>query len=188
MMWQYVNYYCKNDNYHLQRIVDNIIASNFPWISVKDYDEFYSMASGLLWDCEKTYNATKGAKFETFFIGCLKRKIKTKVTYMNRKKRNSGTQDISIYSLIDDESQQTIGDVMMAERDESDEISERTQKYIDGLTALQKKIALLIMQGYELKDIKRILKLSDRRFGTVYNRMKSYDKTKVLYEKEGEQQ
>lgn len=90
-MGQYVDYYCKDDNKELKKIVNQIIATKFNWIPQKDYDDLYSIASMVVWDCEKRFDPTKvrTEKFQSFLSACIQNKIKTYVTAMNRNKRTA---------------------------------------------------------------------------------------------------
>ena len=58
-MGQYVDFYCGNNNKELKKIVDPIIMIHFGWLAQKDYDDFYSIASQVVWDCEKRFNEEK---------------------------------------------------------------------------------------------------------------------------------
>lgn len=177
---KYLTYYGANNSEKLIQISDVIIGKHFPWLSQMYYDDFYSIADEVLWKCVQNFDGSKGAQFETYLINCLIKKFKSRVTYMNRKRRNSGNSEISLDALIDDESGATIGE-MIADKPPV-EISENTQQYLNNLSKTQRRVAEMIMSGFDTFSIKKELHLSDRRFNTVFQRMKSSDKTSIFYE------
>ena len=179
-MKSYIEFYCKNDCAELRKISDKIIMKEFGWLPQMLYDDFYSIALEVLWRCDNGFDDTKGAKFETYLVNCLNKKFRTRVTYINRKRRNNGVADLSFEQLINDEDKITIGD-MIADK-APDEISEKTQKYLDGLTKLQKRVAEMIMDGIDIQIIKNSLNLSDRRFNAIFQRMKAREKTVIFDE------
>lgn len=170
-MGKYVDYYCKNENNRLKKIVEKIIARRFPWMPYKDYDDYYSLAMTVVWDCERRYKKDKGATFETFLIGCLERKIKSRVTYSNRQKRSNGLSDLSIEKLIDDESNITLENMIAAPEEEV--LSANVEEYLDSLTRRQRQIAILTMKGCTPKDIQEILHINKRKYKEQWETMTS---------------
>ena len=162
----------------LEKIVKKILRSEFPFVPESEYNDFYSIAELVILDCAKKYNPEENAKFETYFINCLKNKIKTRITRMNRKKRNNGQPVLSIEKCIDEEEKMSLKDTIIAE--EKDDICSLTQRYLDLLTKTQKKIAELIMDGYDLKTIKQILNLTDKKFNVIYQQMNTGEKKELL--------
>lgn len=176
----YISYYGANNSQRLRQLSDVIINKQFPWLSQMYYDDFYSIAGDVLWKCVKNFDYTKGAQFETYLINCLIRKFKTQITYMNRKRRNNGGINVSLDALIDDESGMTIGETI-ADKPPV-EISENTQQYLNNLSKTQRRVAEMIMSGFDFFSIKKELHLSDRRFNTVFQRMKAREKTVIFDE------
>ena len=177
-MGYYVDYYCDNNSKRLRPIVDTIIKKNFGWLPQKEYDDMYSIADSAVWYCEENYNESKGKSFEKYLIDSLYRKIKTRITHINRKKRNCGIPEISIYQVLDEESGLTVGDIIEAKKD--DDIHPLVQKYIDSLTKKQRQVAELIVDGYDIQTIKKKLGLNDNRFKMIIQRMRSEDKVEPL--------
>lgn len=173
-MSTYSEYYCSNENKHLKKIVDRIISKDFPWLPQCEYDEFYSISGECVWYCERRFDEGKGIEFEKYLINSLKRKFKTRITQMNRKKRNNGIPNISLDSLINEESKETLVD-MIADESEK-EIHPLIQRYLDSLTSLQRKVAELIMEGCNSRNIREQLNLSDDKFNMICQRMKAGDK------------
>lgn len=177
---KYLTYYGSNNSEKLREISDTIIGKQFPWLLQMYYDDFYSIADEVLWKCLQNFDDSKGAQFETYLIGCLIRKFKSRITYMNRKRRNCGSSEISLDALIDDESGTTIGETI-ADKPPI-EISENTQQYLNSLSKIQRRVAEMIMSGFDFFSIKKELHLSDRRFNTVFQRMKAREKTVIFDE------
>ena len=59
--------------------------------------------------------------------------------------------------------------------------SENVIEYLDSLSEIPKKIAKLIMKGYESFDIKNILNITDKQYKDYWNVICSYDKKRILY-------
>ena len=58
-MGKYVTCYCGNNNQALISLVDRLIEKNFGWLPQMYYDDFYSIASKVVWDCERQYKKSK---------------------------------------------------------------------------------------------------------------------------------
>ena len=129
-MGQYVDFYCENENKELKKIVNPILTRRFAWIPQKDYDDFYSIASMVIWDCEQKFDGKKikTKKFKSFVSACIHNKIKTHITYMNRDKRMIKDEDgnplhnSSLDAPIDDENNSTLGDCLAADYDIEDDV------------------------------------------------------------------
>ncbi len=178
-MGQYVDYYCGNENERLKTIVSHIIKKKFGWLPEGYYDDFYSIAGEVVWKCEKNFDANKCQSFQTYLTSCLQRKIKSRITYINREKRGGGVYNISLDALVDDDSDTTLGELIPAQQKQSD-VSESAQEYLDSLSKKQREVADLLMAGYTPKEIKHILHLSDKRYDMLLQRMRSDEKVGVL--------
>ncbi len=86
-MGKYVDFYCKDYNKELKKIVNAMLQRDFGWIAQKDYDDFYSYAAQVVWECEESFDETKGISFHNYLLPCISRRIRTRITYMNRGKR-----------------------------------------------------------------------------------------------------
>lgn len=177
-MGKWIDYYCADNNRRLIKLVDKIVLKNFGWLPQKEYDDFYSIAGQVVWNCEQNFDDSKGAKFETHLTNCLQRKFKSRITYMNRKKRHSGIPELSIEKLIDSEGDASGENILIAKPE--DELSPETQRYLDSLTKTQRRVAELIMRGYDEKRIKEILAITDERFNILCQRMKDRKKIRVF--------
>lgn len=181
----YIEHYATNNMSRLRKLADGIIRTQFPWLPQMYHDDFYSIASEVLMVCASQFDSTKGAQFESYLIGCLMRKFKTRLTYMNRNKRSNGCADVSLEKFIEEN-----GDIIIKETEEDNhtaEISLNVQKYLDGLTNTQRQVATMIMEGYGFDDIKAKLHLSDRRFEAILKRLKAEEKTAVFNERNEEE-
>lgn len=197
-MGQYVDFYCKNENKELKKIVNPILAMRFSWIPQKDYDDLYSIASEVVWDCEEKFDGkkVKTKKFKSFVSTCIHNKIKSYITHMNRDKRMAKDKDgnplhnSSLDAPISDENGMTIGDTVQSDFDIDIALSETTdcgcsdkvKIFLDSLSETPRKIAEMIMTGYSVKDIKENLGLTDREYQECWKMINSYEKKRVLYE------
>ena len=78
-MGRYVDFYCGNNNSELKKIVYPILMNKFGWIPQKDYDDFLSIGSQVVWNCEESFDLekVKTKKFKSFLSNCIHNKIKT---------------------------------------------------------------------------------------------------------------
>ena len=132
-MKSWVDFYCGNNNKELKKLVNKILISNFGWVASSEYDDFYSLAAQVIWSCEQNFSNDKNTSFNTYLISCLIRKIKTRITYMNRDKRKQKDiegnliADISYDELINDGV--TPDTLIIYEDDDTEEYSEKI-KYV----------------------------------------------------------
>lgn len=194
-MGQYVDFYCRNQNKELKKIVDPILYSKFAWIPQQEYDDFYSIASMVVWDCEKKFDCkkVKTKKFKSFLSGCIHNKIKTHVTYMNRNKRmlkdDNGNPirnvsfDAPIEGEIDIKEKIDSGFSVAEELNLNEENTERVQLFLDNFSGTTKKIISLIMEGKSIKDIRKILNLTEKEYRDYWSVITAYENKKLLYKK-----
>lgn len=195
-MGQYVDFYCKDNNKELKKIVNPILTNKFGWLPQKDYDDFYSIAAQVVWDCEKKFDSDKvrTKKFKGYLSSCIFNKIKTHLTYMHRDKRcmkdenGSPVYDTSIDAPIGEDDKTTIGDTIQTDfsipifdNDCIDGYSDNVREYLNSLPDLPRKIAKLIMEDYSPKEIKEILNLTDNQYQNSWNVIKSYEKKRILF-------
>lgn len=184
-MGKYVDFYYQNNR--LIILVDKILALNYGWIPIKDYDDFYSIAGTCLWYCEEHYDPKKNKSFHKYLVDSLHRKFKTQLTKLNRKKRGGGIADVSLDKFVDENDDVTLGETLAAK--EVPDIDILAQRYLDSLTKKQRQIAELMMQGCNDRDIKVILKMSNEQYGIAIMNMKKDEKTaplKTLKERMGQ--
>lgn len=181
-MGQYVDFYCENENKELKKIVNPILMKNFSWIPQKDFDDFYSIASQVVWDCEQKFDGkkVKTKKFKSFVSACIHNKIKTHITYMNRDKRiakdenGNPLHNSSLDAPIDDESNSTLGDYLSNDYNIEDDVmgdsDDSVESCLNCLPVAQRKIIELKMEGIPVENIKQELNLSSSEYE---NHMKS---------------
>jgi DNA-directed RNA polymerase specialized sigma subunit len=177
----YITYYGANNSEKLRQLSDVIIGKQFPWLPQMHYDDFYSIAGEVLWKCVQRFDYSKGASFETYLIGCLIRKFKTRVTYMNRKSRNNGSTNVSLDALIDE------GDAclmnMIASNDTAEPFtySEKMNLYLDRLSELQKKVLFALADNYSPEEIKKTLNITTTEFSDICTAIRAYRNVSLLY-------
>ena len=175
-MGQYVDFYCENENKELKKIVNPILMKNFSWIPQKDFDDFYSIASQVVWDCEQKFDGKKikTKKFKSFVSACIHNKIKTHITYMNRDKRiakdenGNPLHNSSLDAPIDDESNSTLGDYLSNDYNVEDDVigdsDDSVESCLNCLPVTQRKIIELKMEGIPVENIKQELNLSSSEY------------------------
>lgn len=195
-MGQYVDFYCGNENKELKRIVNTILRKSFPWIPQKDYDDFYSIAALVVWDCENKFDKekVKTEKFNSFVIACINNKIKTHITFMNRCKRSvkdedgNLLQDYSLDASLNDEDNSTLGDIIadgfLIEKDffeeREDTYSKEMNEYLGRLSDLQREVLRLISIGYMPSEILEELHINQKLYNDCYNAIHSYKNISIL--------
>lgn len=176
-MGQYVDFYCGNENKELKKIVDPILAVKFGWIPQQEYDDFYSIASMVVWDCEKKFDSTKvkTEKFKSFVSGCIHNKIKTHITYINRDKRmpkdengnpiHNTSLDAPVGENENDLRNMIASDFSVEDEvDIGDSYRQCISDYLKNLSPIQYNIARMIMAGFTSSQIKEKLNLTDKQY------------------------
>lgn len=151
------------------------------------------------------YDPSYGKSFMEYLSGVIKQAIWKELTRKNRKKRCSFEEvdevdengeikkvkkyipNLSLDAPIDENERFTIEDTLQSDFDMLSAISldvgysEDVKKYCDSLSDIQRKVAILIMDGLTKEEIKDRLNLTDKEYSNIFNEMKSYDKKRVLY-------
>lgn len=190
---EFLDYYCENNMQRLKYISYQIF-SKFGGISEKDYDDFYSIANMVLWNDIQSFDESKGISFENILKFHLRNKFKTAMTKRNRKKRGGtndryGSQEVSLDAPV---SSQDGNDTNLLEIISNDmksdmegqvtglKYSDRVGKFLDNLSRRNRKIAMYIMVGYDPKDIKRILNISEREYNQAILEFRLYENICIL--------
>lgn len=190
---EFLDYYCENNMQRLKYISYQIF-SKFGGISEKDYDDFYSIANMVLWNDIQSFDESKGISFENILKFHLRNKFKTAMTKRNRKKRGGseekyGSQEVSLDAPV---SSQDGNDTNLLEiisndmkNDMEDQVtglkySNRVGKFLDNLSRRNRKVAMYIMIGYDPKDIRRILNISEREYNQAILEFRSYENICIL--------
>lgn len=188
-----LDYYCENNMQRLKYISYQIF-SKFGGISEKDHDDFYSIANMVLWNDIQTFDESKGISFENILKFHLRNKFKTAMTKRNRKKRGGseekyGSQEMSLDAPIIDSDGNGKSLLEIVSNDLKSNIddqvtglkySDRVGKFLDNLSRRNRKIAMYIMIGYDSKDIRRILNISEREYNQAINEFRLYENVCIL--------
>ena len=199
-MGKYLDFYCGNNNKELEKVVNHMLMKHFGWLPQKDYDDFYSIASQVLWNCEMKYQENQNDNFEAYFKFCLLNKIKQRVTYSNRNKRiNMGVDESGNKMIIHDYSLEstpnesfgtyTLEEILPSYLSTDSMIFEsgkykygvKYTKYLDSLSKLQRDVLELLVDGYSSKEIKEILNITNKQYKDCRDGITSYSKTQLLY-------
>lgn len=199
-MGQYLDFYCSNNNKELEKVVNNMLMKHFGWIPQKDYDDFYSIASQVLWNCERKYQESQNDNFEAYFKFCLLNKIKQRVTYSNRNKRiNMGVDESGNKMIMHDYSLEsmpnesfgtyTLEEILPSYLSTDSMLFDNGKykygvkytKYLESLSKLQRDVLELLVDGYMPKEIKEILHITNKQYKDCQDGITSYSKTQLLY-------
>ena len=170
---------------NLHMIVYKIFLK-FGGLAEKDRDDFYSLANEVFVDVMKRYDSSQ--TFETFLYSCLLNKIKTEMTRRNREKRKADRMSISIDTLIGDDENTTIGDMIadtvtiekiLFEKNE-DSYSNRMLLYLNRLSDLQKEVLRLNMAGFLPNEIREELYINEKEYVECYAAIHSYRNISLL--------
>ena len=181
---KYLEVYYSNNAKKLRGIVNDMLTK-FGGLSQKDYDDFYSIANLVFAQVIKNRDPQKD--FHNYLCSCLENKIKTEITRRNRLKRKSDRESISIYTSIGEDF--TILDSLKSDFEIMEEISEdytyseNVDQYLKTLSKNQFRIAKMLMDGYQAKDIMDKLNITEYQYNDYLKDMKSFEKTLVLKQK-----
>ena len=169
-----------------ERVVDKLWQYKFKSMYEKcklDKDDFDSLANVVLTKAFKDDYNQNFSNIFTYATNVLDRKAKSELTYYHREKRWCGIPELSMQQMISNDEDIAIEDTICFV--EENGINPLTQRYLDSLPAMQRRVAELIMSGYDNVFIKSSLGLSDDRFNMIFRRMKSEEKLEPLYKLRG---
>ena len=180
-----IAYYADNAR-KLHKVVDKILLK-FGGVSDKDMDDFYSLANEVFVDVMRRYDHLQS--FDGFLYACLLNKIKTEMTRRNREKRRLDRMTIPIDTLIGDEEDSTVGDMIADSNaiekeifeDQEEGYSKRMLLYLSRLSNLQKEVLRLHMAGYLSGEIREELHISEGQYADCYAAIHSYRNVSVLF-------
>ena len=179
-------YYADNAK-KLHNVVDKILFK-FGGLSNKDRDDFYSLANEVFVDVIKRYDRTKS--FDGFLYSCLSNKIMTEITKRNREKRKADRFSISQDGINENDEECTLLEFLPSDFDTFEEATKRqgneqyqdkVQRYISKLSNEQVNILNLLMDGYKVNEICRILEISEKRYADNMQAVRSYENVKILF-------
>lgn len=162
-----------------------------------------------IWE-KKTYDASKG-DFDGYIYRALSMAFIDEFKKQNRDKRSMkifmldkeghkvmdektgkpikvSVPDLRLDAPLSEDSSITQGDMVQSDFNLDAKVfedigsySDNVEKFLESLSDMQKEIAILIMKGYEAKDIKCILNMTDRQYKECWSVITSYDKKRILY-------
>ena len=192
-MEQMLNAYYENNARKLRTMIDKMLC-RFGGISDKDYDDFYSIANEVFADVLKRFDKTQS--FDGFLYACLTNRFKTELTARNAKKRTVERNTVSIDMPVEEEGGMTLADMLPSDFDMDAALEEgaggyreeRVERYLNGLTSLQRQLAELKMEGVPAAEIKQKLGLSDKKYSQQCMELKSFEHLNRLFVREGWQE
>lgn len=180
-----LTYYSDNAR-KLHKMVDKILK-RFGGLSDKDMDDFYSLANEMFVDVMRRYDGSQS--FDGFLYSCLLNKIKTEITRRNREKRKADRMSISIDTPIGDDENSTIGDLIADDfnlekelfgKEKREEWRKEIVEFLDWLSPLQRKIAILLSDNKTPDEICEELHITIKHFENSMKRISSDEKIKPL--------
>ena len=192
-MEQMLNAYYENNARKLRTMIDKMLC-RFGGISDKDYDDFYSIANEVFADVLKRFDKTQS--FDGFLYACLTNRFKTELTARNAKKRTVERNTVSIDMPVEEEGGMTLADMLPSDFDMDKAFEEgaggyreeSVERYLNGLTSLQRQLAELKMEGVPAAQIKEKLGLSDKKYSQQCMELKSFEHLNRLFVREGWQE
>jgi RNA polymerase sigma factor (sigma-70 family) len=190
-----IRQYCDNKMKQLRKICDPIIRlMNVP---LSEYDDLYSDAMNVVLESVENFNQERNCSFNTFLVGNIKRSFQDWLRDKHRwkrcnletdergnLKRNEQGQTISIPNVsLDMKTEDGIDlaeKIACVENNTDEELSDNAQEYLKSLSPTQREIASLIMDGYQLKDIQKMLDISDKRWNKTVADMRSFSKKNII--------
>lgn len=185
-MEEILHAYYENNARKLRTMIDKMLC-RFGGLSDKDYDDFYSIANEVFTDVLKRFDGTQS--FDGFLYACLMNKFKTELTARNTKKRAVERHTVSIDMLVEEDSGLTLGDMLPSDFDMDAALEERAggyqeervERYLSGLTSVQRQLAQMKMKGIPAAEIKEKLGLSDKKYSQQCMELKSFDHLSRLF-------
>jgi len=182
--------YCDNEMRLLKKISKSIFSRFNEPLAKADYDDFYSIANLTLWQAYNSYNSDMGISFEGFLCSCLRKKFKTELTHRHRQKRILNQFAVSLDGINDNAEECSLLDFLSSDFDTFEEAAKRqgneqyqdkVQQYISRLSNEQVNILNLLIDGYKVNEICRILEISEKTYEENLKTMRSYENVKILF-------
>ena len=187
-------YYLDNEMSELKKIANPIIKQrNFPMM---EHDDLYSDAMKVVEESLASYDENRNCSFKTFLVGNIKRsfydyrkkgnqwKRRNLETENGKLKKDENGYTIPIQNVsLDVETEDGISlaeKIPYIDNNTDEELSDNAQEYLKSLSPTQREIASLIMDGYQLKDIQKMLDISDKRWNKTVADMRSFSKKNII--------
>lgn len=176
--------YCNNEMQKLKQICYPMIVK-MGGISDKDYDDFYSIALEVLADSVFKFSDDKDCKFSTYLTGNISRRFKSELRDRNRNKRIAA-KDIDSLSILICADGTPLSETIPSSFDTFEQAcgsnisGTRVERYLNKLSKKQRKIILLLSDGYKAKEIQEMLHINSRVYNQNLSAIKCYENVKEL--------
>ena len=178
--------YYANNAKKLHMIVNKILKK-FGGISDKDLDDFYSLANEVFTSVIRSYDNIR--PFEVFLYTCLCNKIKSEISKRNTYKRVADRLSVSIDTLVDDNENITVGDIIADNYNIEDiviglsegEYGSKTLVYLNKLSEIQRSILKLAAEGYKPHEIQEKLHISGKEYSDGMMAIHAYRNISILF-------
>lgn len=177
--------YFQNNAKKLNKMVDKILFK-LHFVDI-DKNDFYSLANEVFMYTVRDYEPAKS--FDGFLYSCLYKKFCSEMTRRRREKRKVDRKSISIDTPIRDGENYTIGDMIADDMTIEKEIFEKNEEgyskrmmiYLSRLSSLQKEVLRFNMAGYNPREIREELHISEKEYADCYAAIHSYRNVSVLF-------
>lgn len=177
--------YFQNNAKKLNKMVDKILFK-LHFVDI-DKNDFYSLANEVFMYTVRDYEPAKS--FDGFLYSCLYKKFCSEMTRRRREKRKVDRRSISIDTPIRDGENYTIGDMIADDMTIEKEIFENNEEgyskrmmiYLSRLSNLQKEVLRFNMAGYNPREIREELHISEKEYADCYAAIHSYRNVSVLF-------
>lgn len=183
-MQQKVEEYYKDNARKLRTLCDKILFK----LKFHDVDneDFYSLANEIFVKALKTYDESQD--FDGFIYSCLANKFKTEMTRRNRQKRQADKMALSLDASINEEDESTLEDIIPSGvtienevfKENKEDWRKEIQDFLDSLSPLQKKIALLLSNENTPDEICKELHITMQHYKNSVERIFADEKIKIL--------
>jgi DNA-directed RNA polymerase specialized sigma subunit len=192
-----LNDYCRNELQKLKKLCYPKIC-RIGGISQMDHDDLYSIALDALRDSADRFDEKRGGTFEAFLSGNINRKFSSYIRDKNSGKKTGRTacssagnteyiQVISFDALYKDDAhmEEMIDSGFCMEEEvfaKAEFASDnKVEKYLDRLSKIQRKIVLLLADGYLQDEIRKLLRISKKEYSDHMLGIRAYENVKVLF-------
>lgn len=169
-----------------------------------NYDDFLSRANVTLWQLVKSFDETKGVPFEAYLRKRISLKMMQEETLQNRDVRTQYVRDKNgkkikdengkyieikpIYFDAPSEDGLDLTEKLASDFDLESELSEeiglskddKVEKYLNCLSRRQRKIVILLSEGYIAEEIKELLHISNKEYMDNMLGIKAYENVRIL--------
>lgn len=175
--------YYGNDCKKMHKVVNNLLYKlKYHDVEVSD---FYSLADEIIAIAIQRYDFKQD--FDGYIYKCLENKFKTEMTRQNREKRKADKTALSLDTPIGDEESGTIEDTLASPISVENEVFQdekewrnEVQLFLDSLSPLQQKIAILLSDENTPSEICEELHITMKHYQNLLERIISDEKIKIL--------